>query len=73
VMDSFEEENQSKMASEQYYMSLHPEVRFQPKDEELITHFLKRKISGDPLPINIIIDELSFYEYSPIQLSHFKL
>ncbi|PQQ04004.1 hypothetical protein Pyn_21595 [Prunus yedoensis var. nudiflora] len=57
------------MASEQYYMSLHPEVRFQPKDEELITHFLKRKISGDPLPVNIIIDELSFYEYSPIQLS----
>ncbi|CAB4276743.1 unnamed protein product [Prunus armeniaca] len=57
------------MASEQYYMSLHPEVQFQPKDEELITHFLKRKISGYPLPINIIIDELSFYEYSPIQLS----
>ncbi|GAV57303.1 NAM domain-containing protein, partial [Cephalotus follicularis] len=38
-------------------------VRFQPSDEELIVHYLKKKISGKQLPPNRI-HEVNLYEYS---------
>lgn len=66
-MASFQEENRSMMTCEQSWLD--PKVGFQPTDQQLITNFLNKKISGNPLPMNMVIDEVQFRNYNPTQLS----
>lgn len=66
-MASFQEENLSMMTCEQSWLD--PKVGFQPTDQQLITYFLKKKISGNPPPMNMVIDEVQFRNFNPTQLS----
>ncbi|KAL4184238.1 hypothetical protein AMTRI_Chr10g60 [Amborella trichopoda] len=42
-------------------------IRFSPTDEELITHYLARKHSGQPLPTNLILED-DLYSLDPWEL-----
>lgn len=46
--------------------------RFSPRGNELITHYLIKKISGQQLPANII-REIDLYAFDPHQLPISKL
>lgn len=48
-------------------MQLPPGFRFHPSDEELIVHYLKNKVSSNPLPASIIA-EIDLYKYNPWEL-----
>ncbi|XP_072968977.1 uncharacterized protein [Typha angustifolia] len=41
-----------------------PGFRFNPRDNELVRHYLMRKIAGQPLPYNVIND-VTFLDYDP--------
>ncbi|KAE9620760.1 putative transcription factor NAM family [Lupinus albus] len=41
--------------------------RFHPTDEELVVHYLKKKVSSDPLPATIIAD-IDLYKFDPWEL-----
>ncbi|GLJ07117.1 hypothetical protein SUGI_0058820 [Cryptomeria japonica] len=49
----------------------HPELppgfRFHPTDEELLIHYLRKKISSSPLPVSIIAD-VDLYKFDPWDL-----
>eukprot|EP01018_Ginkgo_biloba_P025940 Gb_02849 [translate_table: standard] len=47
--------------------SLPPGFRFHPTDEELVVHYLKRKVSSSPLPVSIITD-IDLYKFDPWDL-----
>lgn len=46
---------------------LPPGYRFHPTDEELVVHYLKRKIASAPLPVSIIT-EIDLYKFDPWEL-----
>ncbi|PKI77317.1 hypothetical protein CRG98_002262 [Punica granatum] len=47
--------------------SLPPGFRFHPTDEELILHYLQKKVSSIPLPVSIIA-EVDIYKFDPWEL-----
>lgn len=47
--------------------SLPPGFRFHPTDEELILHYLKKKVSSIPFPVSIIAD-VDIYKFDPWDL-----
>ncbi|KAF9664740.1 hypothetical protein SADUNF_Sadunf16G0049500 [Salix dunnii] len=51
-----------------YFRTLPPGIRFCPKDEELVVHYLMKKIRNEPLPRNRI-HEVNIYEYHPKTLA----
>ncbi|KAL5976185.1 hypothetical protein ACLOJK_020515 [Asimina triloba] len=46
---------------------LPPGFRFHPTDEELVVHYLRKKVSSTPLPIPIIA-EVDLYKFDPWEL-----
>lgn len=48
-------------------LNLPPGFRFHPTDEELVVHYLCRKVSYQSLPVPIIA-EVDLYKYDPWQL-----
>ncbi|CAN0865420.1 NAC transcription factor 47 [Linum grandiflorum] len=44
--------------------SLPPGFRFCPRDDELVVHYLRRKVLYEPLPMNLIL-EVNLYKYDP--------
>lgn len=46
---------------------LPPGFRFHPTDEELVVHYLKRKVQSTPLPVAIIA-EIDLYKFDPWEL-----
>ncbi|XP_008240449.1 PREDICTED: NAC transcription factor 25 [Prunus mume] len=47
--------------------SLPPGFRFHPTDEELILHYLTKKVASTPLPVSIIA-EVDIYKFDPWEL-----
>ncbi|KAI4386663.1 hypothetical protein MLD38_004578 [Melastoma candidum] len=47
--------------------SLPPGFRFHPTDEELVLHYLQRKVASAPLPVSIIA-EVDIYKFDPWDL-----
>uniref|UniRef100_A0A803Q3Z3 NAC domain-containing protein n=1 Tax=Cannabis sativa TaxID=3483 RepID=A0A803Q3Z3_CANSA len=47
--------------------NLPPGFRFHPTDEELILHYLRKRINSTPLPVSIIA-EVDIYKFDPWQL-----
>ncbi|XP_040990081.1 NAC transcription factor 56 [Juglans microcarpa x Juglans regia] len=47
--------------------NLPPGFRFHPTDEELVVHYLKKKVSSAPLPVAIIAD-VDLYKFDPWEL-----
>ncbi|KAK4756708.1 hypothetical protein SAY87_006835 [Trapa incisa] len=52
---------------QQTQTQLPPGFRFHPTDEELVVHYLKKKISSSPLPVSIIA-EVDIYKFDPWEL-----
>ncbi|CAL1409293.1 unnamed protein product [Linum trigynum] len=48
--------------------SFPPGYRFNPQDEELILHYLKKKVLGEELPMNKIV-EVNLYRHDPDTLA----
>ncbi|KAM7492615.1 hypothetical protein LguiA_035536 [Lonicera macranthoides] len=46
---------------------LPPGFRFHPTDEELVVHYLKKKVASVPLPVSIIA-EVDLYKFDPWEL-----
>ncbi|KAL6999456.1 hypothetical protein U1Q18_000617 [Sarracenia purpurea var. burkii] len=46
---------------------LPPGFRFHPTDEELVVHYLKKKVASAPLPVAIIA-EVDLYKFDPWEL-----
>ena len=46
---------------------LPPGFRFHPTDEELVVHYLKKKVASAPLPVAIIA-EIDLYKFDPWEL-----
>ena len=44
-----------------------PGFRFHPSDEELIVHYLQKKVTSHPLPESVIA-EIDLYKYNPWEL-----
>ena len=44
-----------------------PGFRFHPSDEELIVHYLQKKVTSHPLPASVIA-EIDLYKYNPWEL-----
>ncbi|XP_024160543.1 NAC transcription factor 29 [Rosa chinensis] len=51
---------------------LPPGFRFHPSDEELIVHYLQRKVTSRPLPAHLIT-EIDLYKYNPWELPKMAL
>ncbi|PPS14244.1 hypothetical protein GOBAR_AA06314 [Gossypium barbadense] len=49
------------------HSSVPPGFRFHPTDEELILHFLMKKLSSSPFPVSIIAD-VDIYKFDPWDL-----
>lgn len=49
------------------YLELPPGFRFHPSDEELIVHYLRKKVTSSPLPASLIA-EIDLYKYNPWEL-----
>jgi len=47
--------------------NLPPGFRFHPTDEELILHYLRKKVASIPLPVAIIA-EVDIYKFDPWEL-----
>ncbi|WCJ43667.1 NAC domain containing protein 47 [Euphorbia peplus] len=47
--------------------NLPPGFRFHPTDEELISHYLKKKVTSSPFPLSIIAD-VDIYKFDPWDL-----
>ena len=56
-----------KMPSSSSDIQLPPGFRFHPSDEELIVHYLKNKMTSNPLPASIIA-EIDLYKFNPWEL-----
>lgn len=50
--------------------NLPPGFRFHPTDEELILHYLRKRVSSTPLPVSIIA-EVDIYKFDPWDLPGF--
>ncbi|KAA8535500.1 hypothetical protein F0562_030503 [Nyssa sinensis] len=51
-----------------YLNSFPPCYRFRPRDEEIIVHYLKKKVNNEVLPLNPIHDD-NIYKYDPQTLT----
>ncbi|KAE8710318.1 NAC transcription factor NAM-B1 [Hibiscus syriacus] len=51
----------------QQHSSLPPGFRFHPTDEELVLHYLMKKLSSSPFPASIIAD-VDIYKFDPWDL-----
>ncbi|KAF6149724.1 hypothetical protein GIB67_017457 [Kingdonia uniflora] len=60
------EEDEDEEAN--YFSSLPVGYKFRPTDEELITHYLSKKVMNHTLPKNKIND-VRLYKYSPKELA----
>lgn len=60
-------EGTSEFSSSGHRLDLPPGFRFHPTDEELVVHYLKRKVSSRPLPVPIIA-EIDLYKFDPWDL-----
>ncbi|XP_039056083.1 NAC transcription factor 47-like, partial [Hibiscus syriacus] len=49
------------------HSSLPPEFRFHPTDEELVLHYLMKKLSSSPFPVSIVTD-VDIYKFDPWDL-----
>ncbi|KAL3815125.1 hypothetical protein ACJIZ3_016393 [Penstemon smallii] len=60
-----------QMSSVKRFISkfFHRGYRFEPKDNELIVYYLKKKISNEPIPYCMNIHEVNVYQYNPEQLA----
>lgn len=47
--------------------TLPPGFRFHPTDEELILHYLSKKVTSTPFPVSIIAD-VDIYKFDPWEL-----
>ncbi|KAK7405208.1 hypothetical protein VNO78_06407 [Psophocarpus tetragonolobus] len=65
-MDSTEDSSTSSQQQHQQ-PNLPPGFRFHPTDEELVVHYLKKKIDSIPLPVSIIAD-VDLYKFDPWEL-----
>ncbi|GKU98530.1 hypothetical protein SLEP1_g11523 [Rubroshorea leprosula] len=54
-------------AATSQHPQLPPGFRFHPTDEELVIHYLKRKVASAPLPVTIIT-EVDLYKFDPWEL-----
>jgi len=52
--------------------NLPPGFRFHPTDQELILHYLSKKVASIPLPVSIIA-EVDIYKLDPWDLPGFSL
>ncbi|KAA3481880.1 NAC domain protein NAC77 [Gossypium australe] len=59
---------QKEEEGEVYFRLLPPGYRFKPRDDELVNYYLRLKLSGLPLPPNII-REVNLYRYDPETLT----
>lgn len=57
----------SSTSSQQQQPNLPPGFRFHPTDEELVVHYLKKKVDSVPLPVSIIAD-VDLYKFDPWEL-----
>lgn len=48
---------------------LAPGFRFKPFDDELIVHYLRRKVRKQPLPHNNLIRDVELYKHNPENLT----
>lgn len=55
------------MGSRSPQSNLPPGFRFHPTDEELILHYLRKKVASMPLPVSIIA-EVDIYKFDPWEL-----
>ncbi|CAH2055141.1 unnamed protein product [Thlaspi arvense] len=55
------------MISKDPRSTLPPGFRFHPTDEELILHYLRKKVSSSPVPLSIIAD-VDIYKFDPWDL-----
>ncbi|ESQ49679.1 hypothetical protein EUTSA_v10021011mg [Eutrema salsugineum] len=55
------------MISKNPRSSLPPGFRFHPTDEELILHYLRKKVSSSPVPLSVIAD-VDIYKFDPWDL-----
>ncbi|KAJ8531561.1 hypothetical protein K7X08_026995 [Anisodus acutangulus] len=55
------------MSGSNRHLQLPPGFRFHPTDEELVVHYLKKKVASAPLPIKII-GEVDLYKFDPWEL-----
>lgn len=53
-------------------VGLPPGFRFHPTDEELVNYYLKRKINGQEIELDII-PEVDLYKCEPWELAGFQL
>lgn len=53
--------------------NLPPGFRFHPTDEELILHYLRKKVASIPLPANSIIADINIYKFAPWELPGLSL
>ncbi|KAL2464310.1 NAC domain-containing protein 72-like [Forsythia ovata] len=60
----------SSLTDDEYFGSLPPGFRFVPREEELIVHYLNKKIRNEKLPRNKI-NVLELYDFNPEQLSEY--
>ncbi|KAM7278106.1 hypothetical protein ACFE04_005240 [Oxalis oulophora] len=60
-------ESTDSSTGSQQQPNLPPGFRFHPTDEELVVHYLKRKLSSAPLPVSIIA-EVDLYKFDPWEL-----
>lgn len=66
IMDSTDSSSTSQ------HPQLPPGFRFHPTDEELVVHYLKRKLASAPLPVAIIAD-IDLYKFDPWELPSMQL
>ncbi|KAK9288881.1 hypothetical protein L1049_017348 [Liquidambar formosana] len=52
----------------EYFNSIPPGYRFCPRDDELIVHYLKKKVMNEALPLNNIM-EVNLYMHNPEKLA----
>ncbi|KAG5020507.1 NAC transcription factor 56 [Glycine soja] len=60
-------EDSSTSSQQQQQPNLPPGFRFHPTDEELVVHYLKKKVDSVPLPVSIIAD-VDLYKFDPWEL-----
>lgn len=67
MMDEDYIESSDSSSNTSAHLQLPPGFRFHPTDEELVVHYLTRKLSSSPLPAPIIA-ELDLYKFDPWDL-----
>lgn len=60
-------ESTDPSAGSQQQPQLPPGFRFHPTDEELVVHYLKKRVASAPLPVSIIA-EVDIYKFDPWEL-----